>query len=505
MRPQSPGMNRRTFLGATATAAAAFSIVPASAMGAAAGRVPPSERINVGYIGLGTQGLRELPGLLTNPNLQVLAVCDPNRDSQDYVDWSRYDVRNRIRDFLGDSDWGAGDQGIRGGRDVGRQVVDAHYGKNQPGGTWNGCAAYADFREMLAEQADLDAVQIMTPDHLHAAIALAAMDRGRHVVTHKPIANRVAESRKVIEKARETGLVTQLLAWSDRNLRSILQVRHWIDQGAIGRLRAVHNWIDKPIWPQWSAAPRDTPPVPDGLDWDLWLGPAQDRPYHPHYTHAVFRGWYDFGSGILGDMGHYSLCHVFDAFALDAPVSVEANGSFSCQIRDHVSGIQRNDVAFPLAATMRFRFAPKGDRPTFDIFWYDGGMRPPLPDEMDRAGLEMPASGMMFVGDEGLVLCEFLGQNPRLLPEGRMAQVAGDLPAPEPADGGVAWIDAIRGEGPASGRFERVAACSEALNLGAVALRAGRRIVWDAEAMSVTNHREANRLLRRDYRSGWEL
>jgi len=495
-------ITRRKFLGTAAGAGLAFSIVPSQVIGRA-GRVAPSDRINLAYIGMGTQGLRELPPLLEMKDFQVTAVCDPNRDSTDYVDWDRYGLRDQIRQFLGSQSWG-GDEGIRAGREAGREVVDTWYGQNKPSGKYKGCAVYADFRELLEKEKGLDAVKIMTPDHLHATIAIAAMKKGLAASTHKPISNVMQEARLCIGTAAGTGAATHLLAWNSG--AGVARARAWIDAGAIGRLRQVHNWIDKPIWPQWTSAPTGTPPVPAGFDWDLWLGPCAERPYHPNYTHAVFRGWYDFGSGILGDMGHYSLWPVFREFGLESPVSVEATPSFTCEILDHVSDVLANDVAFPNAATMRFRFAARGERPALDLFWWDGGMRPPTPDELLAEGEEMPKSGMLFVGDKGLILGDFLGNRPRLLP----ASLRSGFPdsAPE-ATGHVSglehWVRAIRGGEPSPGRFENASALAEMVCLGAVALRTGKRLEWDSANMKVTNVPEANGLLSRKYRAGWEL
>jgi hypothetical protein len=299
-------------------------------------------------------------------------------------------------------------------------------------------------------------------------------------------------------------VATHLLAWSSRN--SIGLIRDWIADGAIGNLREVHNWIDKPIWPQWSSAPTETPPVPKGLDWDLWLGPALYRPYHPNYTHAVFRGWYDFGSGILGDMGNYSLWPVFMAFDLGAPVSVEATPSFTCEIKDHVSGMQKNDVSFPIASTIRFKFPKQGEMPQPEIYWYDGGMRPRTPEELEMDNKEMPSSGMMFVGDKGKILGDFLGNRPQIIPEKKMLEYQGAKKTAEregPRD--PEWIEAFKGGKPSPGNFENVRACAEAICLGAVALRVGRKIEWDSQNMKVTNIPEANALLYRKYRQGWEL
>ena len=495
-------INRRKFLG-SAAATFAFTVVPRHVLGGPE-YVAPSDKINLGYIGLGTQGLREITRLLANPDIHVAAVCDPNTDSTDYVDWSKYGLRNQMRRFLENPGWGEGVDGIRGGREVGREIVETYYAKNKPSNSYKGCSSYADFRELLEKEKDLDAVKIMTPDHLHATIAIAAIKKGKHVVMHKPVANVLYEARLAIETTRKMQVATHLLAWSSRN--SISLVRDWISDGAIGPLREVHNWIDKPIWPQWPKNPTETPPIPKGFDWDLWLGPALYRPYHPNYTHAVFRGWYDFGSGILGDMGNYSLWPVFMTFDLDAPISIEATPSFTCEIIDHVSGVQENNVSFPHASTIRFRFPARGKMPPLDIYWYDGGIRPPTPEELEMDNKEMPASGMMFVGDHGKILGDFLGNNPRIIPEKKMREYQGaKKTATRQVARGRGWVEAFKGGEPSPGNFENVSACSEAICLGAVALRVGRKIEWDSKNMKVTNIPEANEFLYRKYRKGWEL
>ena len=170
----------------------------------------------------------------------------------------------------------------------------------------------------------MDAVKIMTPDHLHASIAIAELKKGKHVMVHKPIANRMYEGRLAVETARKTKLVTHLLAYGSGAGNGRIASR--IKEGVIGPLREVHNWSNRPVWPQYTEIPTDRPPIPKGFDWDLWLGPALDRPYHPHYTHTVFRGWYEFGGGSMADMGIYSLWPVFTELELGAPLSAEEIG-----------------------------------------------------------------------------------------------------------------------------------------------------------------------------------
>ena len=230
---------------------------------------------------------------------------------------------------------------------MGKDVVESYYAKNQPGGTYKGCAAYADFREMFDKEKDLNAVKIMTPDHLHALISIAAMKRGKHVIVHKPISNRFKESKLVIYTARRTGVSTHFMPWDANG--SMEHVITWIKDGSIGTLREIHNWTNRPVWPQYPTLPTDTPPVQAGFDWNLWLGPEAERAYHPNYTHMVFRGWYDFGGGSMADMGHYSLWTVFNALELAGPTSIEPMLSHQCVMNGNTVTKIKNNFSFPAA------------------------------------------------------------------------------------------------------------------------------------------------------------
>jgi predicted dehydrogenase len=499
-------LNRRRFLGTTA-AAGAFSLVPRHVLGGQ-GRVAPNDKITVAHIGMGTQGFAELGALLEHPRIQIVAVCDPNRDSHDYVEWGKHSIRNRIRTYLGDSRWREGREGCPGGREVGRQVVDTYYARQRQAENFKACAAYTDFRELLAKENDLDAVKVMTPDHLHATVAIAAMKSGRHVLMHKPIANRLYEGRLVMRTVRETGRATHLLAYgSGAGNGAIVEA---VQGGVIGKLREIHNWTNRPVWPQYTEIPRDRPAVPEGFEWDLWLGPAVDRPYHPHYTHTVFRGWYDFGGGSMADMGIYSLWPVFEGLGLSAPVSAAAWATHTCAIEDNVSRTVRNDFSYPTACALRFRFAAGEERPGMDLFWYDGGMKPRLPEALEARDVVMEREGILFVGDEGIILAGFHGQEPRMFKGGAgdpLWEKADGVGRSRPRRGGALdlWLGACQG-GPASpGNFLNAAAITDAVNLGTVALRAGRKVVFNSEAMRITNVESANQYLRRECRPGWEL
>jgi hypothetical protein len=505
----SSDSNRRKFIGAAA-GAAAFTIVPRHVLGGP-NTVAPSDKVTLACIGTGTESLRELPVLLAAPEIQIISVCDPNRHAVGYGDWSKDGLVRSIRTLIAKPDWNAGSEGtIPGGREVGKDVVNSYYARQRATDNFRGVSAYADFRELLEKEKDLDAVKIMTPDHLHGVISIAAMRRKKHVILHKPIANRLREAQTVIETARRTGAATHFMPWdSNGNMEPVMA---WIRDGSIGTLREVHNWTNRPVWPQYPTMPTDTPPVPEGFDWDLWLGPEATRPYHPSYTHMVFRGWYDFGGGSMADMGHYSLWTVFNALELSGPTSVEPMLSHHCVLRDGVSSTVKNDFSFPMASTVRFKYPAKGQRPAIDLIWYEGGIRPPVPEELG-GGQDLPAEGMMFVGDKGKILAGFRVENPRLLPAGKVAGPEATVVAarrqrpetPQLSPGLRQWVEACKGGQQSAGSFLNAGPISEAVNLYAVALRTGRRLAWDAAAGRVTNFADANRYLAREYRKGWEI
>lgn len=497
-------LNRREFINLAATAAT-VTLVPRHVLGGP-GYVAPSDKITIANIGCGTQGLREMGGMLEDPRLQVVSICDPNKFSTDYLDWSPRGIVNGIRRVLGDDSWGADIKGIPGGRDMGQAYVEKYYAKNKPSGRYSGCTAYEDFRELLEKEQDLDAIKIMTPDHLHAPIAIAAMKKGKHVVTHKPIANRIKEGKLTIETARQTGVTTHLLAWAHRPEYEL--IKKWIDDGVIGTLKEIHNWSYRPVWPQWASAPAETPPVPEGFNWDLWLGPVPDRPYHPNYTHNVFRGWYDFGGGSVADMGHYSLFPLFITFGIDrAPTSAKAFGTVT---RTAVDGVCRpvvNDVAFPYSCMIQLKFPEQPNLPAFDFYWYDGGMKPFAPPELEEDNRDIPAEGMLFVGTEGKILGGFRGENPEIIPARKKKAYGGqkELTEKDPDRQTDAWIQAVMDKKEAPGSFLKAETVTEAINLAAVALRAGKRVEYDSENTKITNDEAANQFLTRTYREGWEL
>ncbi len=497
---------RRAFLGRIA-AASAFTIVPRRVLGGR-GHVAPSDMVVLAQIGCGTQAMRQLnTNLVRRPDLQVVAVVDPNRNSDDYVDWSPFGTRATVRKFLGDARWGEGDRATRAGRDVARSVMETWYRKE--GRPAAGIRAYEDFREMLARETDIQGVVNITPDHQHGVINIAALRAGKAAISHKPVAATMHEVRQTMQVARESGAVSHLLAYSNRPDRHTLAA--WIAAGAIGTVREVHNWTNRPFWPQgMQAYPSEPAPVPEGLNWTLWQGPEPDRPYHPTLTHTVYRGWYAYGTGCLGDMGHYSLWQPYRILELGVPEWVEARPSNDAAVSaERVSrGGRVSQVAFPKSSTIRWRHPATPRRPAVDTFWYDGGMKPPTPDELLEDGEDFADEGMLIVGDAGKILCDFRANAPRLIPKRRQAAFAGSVTVPEfdatsPED---EWIGAIRAGRPSKGSFEAVGALAEAVALAGIALRVPyKRLLWDAAAGRFANSDEANRLIRREaYRQGWE-
>jgi predicted dehydrogenase len=515
---QLRGLSRRELMLAGG-AAAAFTIVPRAVLGGA-GFVAPSERITLACVGFGTQAIREIGGILASPDVQVVAVCDVEKDGIHYLEWGKNGIRDTIRRVIGEPNWREGNSHVPGGREVGKEVVERYYAKQRGKEHFKGCATYVDFRELLESEKDITAVKVMTPDHTHAPIAIAALKKGMNVIVHKPLANRLLEARAVIETARSKKLATHFMPAGVGASGGKASVE-MINNGAIGTLREIHNWSMRPMWPQYATLPADTPPIPPGFDWKLWLGPSLDRPYHPNYAHTNFRGWYEFGGGSIADMGHYSLWPLFQLLDLDSPVSVESTPSHVCTISDELCQRIKNDYSFPAACTIRMRFAPKAERAALDIFWYDGGIKPPVPEELMAENQEFDEEGMLFVGDKGKILGGFHGEDPHLLPEARMRDYrkAHNLPEPaprqrgrggrrggDPAGRNATWIAAFKGGPMSFGDFTLAGPISDAMNLASISLRlGGRRLLWDSAGAKITNVSEANRFLTREYRPGWEI
>jgi predicted dehydrogenase len=507
---QQPRWTRRQFT-ATTAAAAVFSIVPRHVLGGP-GYTPPSDKITLAVIGLGRQGLYVMMDLLPRPEIQVVSVCDVNQGSKEYAEYGANALLTSARRLLGGGyeKWGedwtspgtvqltksfSTSLGM-GGREPAQKLVDAFYGSRTRSGAGKGCTAHVDYRELLDKQADLDAVYVATPDHWHAPISIAAMRKGKHVLCQKPMAHSIGEARRMAAVARETKVATALPV-TNPGSSATRTIREWIADGAIGHVREVHNWSSRPYWPQGVDRPKETQPVPPGLNWDLWVGPAPARPYHKAYLPFVWRGWYDFGCGSFGDMGCYSFAGLFTILGLTPPTAVEA-----CTAETY-------EETYPQASIVHLDFPARDGRPELRLSWYDGGLRPPRPAGLttqDERLFRPRQEGVLYVGDKGILLGGFNGNNPHVYPPSpKYAPSQPGGPGRVRRDSAIdAWVAACKGGPPALTNFEAQAPVTEALLLGCLAQRMpGEKLLWDTTQAKVTNNPKVNALVDPPYRSGY--
>ena len=438
--------SRRTFvksslLGGTALA---FPFLRASRVGA---EPSPLNRLNIACIGVGGRGKTAVRSV-AGENLVAFADVDDERASESYA--------------------------------------------NHPG-----VPRYRDYRRLLDRHAgEIDAITISTPDHMHFPIALAALELGKHVFVEKPLTHTIAEARRLAELAKAKKVATQMGNQGHANEGPRL-LKEWYDAGVLGQVREVHSWTDRPIWPQGVGAPdhsKAIPVVPAALDWDLWLGVAASRPYDPAYAPFNWRGYWDFGTGALGDMG----CHIMDgaywALGLDLPAKVTA-----------IAGRFTTESA-PTASVVVYEFPAREGRPALKWTWYDGGLKPPQPEGWEH-GRTLPGNGTLVIGERATVLAPVYYDSLRIVPERRMQEIAPTLPPktiPRIVGGHFAeWLAACKGGAPAGSNFEYAARLTEVCLLSNVAVRAGRPIRWDASGMRVVNDAEASRFVTRTYRPGF--
>lgn len=515
-KPTAP--SRRDWIRGAAASAASFLIVPRHVLGGA-GYVPPSDKVTIASIGLGRQGQDVSMELLARPDVQIIAVCDCNKSGMNYVEYGDNALLKAARELLGPGyeNWGEDLKSPgraqlthtfttslgMGGREPAKRLVEAYYGsrKGSASGAYKGCNAYNDYRELLAKEKDLDAVYIATPDHWHATISIAAMRQRKHVLCQKPMTHSIAEARRVAAVARETKVATSITV-NNPSSESTHLIASWLADGAIGPVREVHNWSSRPFWPQGVDRPKDADAIPEGLDWDLWLGPAPERPFNKAYLPFVWRGWYDFGDGSFGDMGCYSFAGVFKILNLTPPTSVESSSSDS-----YVE-------TFPKASIVHLNFPAAGNRSEVRMSWYDGGLRPARPEGLrpeDQRFFEggEDGEGIMYVGDKGFLLAGFNGNRPRVYPDSPKYQT----PPPPPRTGGQRtdiaieqWIAACKGGPAAVANFEAERPVTEAFLLGCIAQRLpGEFLAWDEANMRITSSEKANALVDPPCRSQYRV
>jgi predicted dehydrogenase len=504
----SHAVSRRRF----AAAAAAFTVVPRHVLGR--GQTAPSDKVELACIGMGRQGMAVMmEELLVRPDVQVVAVCDCNQGSKDYAEYGDNATLRTARELFGKGyeNWGedlASPGRVKlthsfstslgmGGRDPAKRVAEAYYGSRKTSGTYRGCTAYGDFRELLEKEKGVDAVYVATPDHWHAPISMAAMRSRKHVLCQKPMTHSVGEARRMAQLAIESKVATSLPV-NNPTSESTKLIASWLADGAIGRVREVHNWSSRPYWPQGVERPAGAMPVPAALDWNMWLGPAPERPYNKAYLPFVWRGWHDFGCGSFGDMGCYSFAGLFKILGLTPPTTFEAYSTES------------HEETYPAASIVHLDFPAAGGRGPVHLAWYDGGLAPRQPaglKEQDRALFRQRGEGVMYVGDKGLLLAGFNGNNPRVYPESKtyVAPPRQRGAGGQREDGAVQqWIASCKGGPKAATAFEVQAPVTEAFLLGCLAQRLpGERFEWDSAAMKVTNSERANRYIDPAYRGKW--
>jgi predicted dehydrogenase len=490
-------LTRRDFVAGTGSATLGAMVLPRHVVGGH-GQRAPSDILNFAVVGMGQQGTENAETLIAGGE-RLVAACDVDFTfTERQVEGKKKDREGKDRP-----------EGIQ----LNEQFDKVH--------------RYADFRTMLEKERDIDAVLIATPDHLHAPIAKAAMELGKHVYCQKPLTWSVREARVLKEVARSTGVVTQM-GNQGHSSDDARRVNEWIQGGVIGPVREVHIWTNRPIWPQGIPRPAPMPPAepdarpswnsraindrlaaamlgefkePDGMRWDLYLGPIpQDIPWHPVYHPFNWRGWTAFGVGALGDMGAHLVDHPFWALDLGYPTTIEATST-------PWGGPREAPVSYPMAMTAHYHFPARGIMPPVDLHWYDGGFMPPHPEAVPETVALLPEGGVIYVGEWGVLMHETYGRNPQLFPAS-LQERADAIPETYSRVGTnhlVNFALACKGLASASCPFDYAAPLTEVMLLGIVALRTGqgRTIHYDGKAMEITNIPEANQYLTREYRPGW--
>ncbi|MHC4739817.1 MAG: Gfo/Idh/MocA family protein [Planctomycetota bacterium] len=434
-------ISRRNFLTASAAGIAAFTIVPRYTLGGQ-GYTPPSEKLDIACIGVSGRG-RGNVAAVSGEN--IVAMCD-------------VDEKHAADSF-------------------------DKYPKAKK---------YHDFRKMLEKQKNIDAVVVATPDHTHAVAAMMAIKMGKHVYCEKPLTHSVYEARRLTEAARRHNVATQMgvQLHATEALRLLVEM---LQTGAIGKVHEVHLWSNKPQNRMMGAnRPKKTPMVPTTLDWGLWLGPAPYRPYHPNYVPYLWRAWWDFGCGRLGDMG----CHIIDpafwALKLKYPKTIEGHST------------PFNSETFPIASVVRYEFDARGDMPPVTVHWYSGGIYPWRPPELEQER-NFPKEGGLYIGEKGKILAPH-GAGPKLIPESKMKGFKPPEPfLPRGLNHHQEWLGACKGGPKPLANFDYAGPLTEVILLGNVAIRTGKKLTWDGPNMQVTNIPEANQFLSRQYRQGWTL
>lgn len=479
---KKPSASRRSFIKKTALTTIGISIIPRHVMGK--GFIPPSDKLNIGVIGAGGKGYSDMLNVWNNGASHIAAICD--------VDWNN--AANAFNKFPK-------------------------------------AKQFKDYRKLLDEMKDIDAITVSTPDHTHAVITYAAMQLNKDVYVQKPLTHNIYEARVLTEAANKYKIVTQMgnQGASGKGVKTLMD---WFDSGIIGTVNEVHVWTNRPVWPQGIKTPTEKPTILDNLDWDTWIGPAKWVDYHPLYHPFKWRGWWNFGTGALGDMG----CHL-----MDPPYRVLGLG-YPTEVESSVGSIFTKDwtpdyypESCPPSSRTQLKFEATEKNPSqVKLNWTDGGLRPFHPELIPAdhpLGDENSANGVIMMGEKGIMTCGTYGMNPKIylnsgeiiLPE--MENVESKNTLPENGHH-MQWVDACKaGYGSEKHKaltssFDFAGPLTESILMGNLAIRSynlreetkngfnypGRKkLLWDGAAMKITNFEPANQFVKREYREGWSL
>ncbi len=473
-------MQRRKFVKSVAASSAVFSIVPSYVMGK--GHVPPSDTLYIAAFGIGGRGSGVLRGLDETGKVKYVALCDVD-DRRAQGSFKKYPQASRYKDF--------------------RKVYDNHL-------------------------KEIDAIMVATPDHTHATIALPFMRAKKHAYVEKPLTHNISEARMMTQTAKKYDIVTQMGnqgASSDGSR----EAKEWINSGIIGKIKKVDCWTNRPVWPQGVPVPSEKHAIPKELDWDLWLGPAAMRNYNDAYLPFKWRGWWDFGTGALGDMGCHIMETPFGVLDLGYPTEAEASCTTNW-IGDFVEADYNQSCPSSSIVRLKFNTPEHGN---IALNWYDGGIMPDLPDELkDEEKIGSTGGGTVFYGTKGILICDVYSSNARLLPSEMMDLLNPPKPYLKRIEGDTGghirnWVEGCLNGSETSSDFKRSGPLTEAVLMGNLAIKAfqykefkqgkkqgdwdpftypGRRkILWDGQNMRVTNYDKANEWVKGSYRKGWEL
>lgn len=477
LKPNSKD-SRRKFLRNTSLAAAGYFIVPRHVLGR--GYVAPSDKLNIAGIGAGGKGQSDLSSFAKSPNVNIVALVDVDD----------------------------------------RQAVKSR--ENFPKAKY-----YKDFREMLAkEKNNIDACSISTPDHTHAVATLAAMQLGKHVYTQKPLTHDIYEARILAQAAKKYRVVTQMGNQGGSG-DGVRRMKELYDAGLIGDIVEAQAWTNRPIWPQGVPKPTGNHAIPPELDWDLWLGTAPQENYNPAYLPFNWRGWWNYGTGALGDMA----CHIMDPIYRILPIDYPS--SAECSIANQWTGMNQEANyadSCPVASIIHLEYPRKDGKGTLKVSWYDGGLLPKRPDELKpEEEFGNWDGGVLFIGTKGKLLADCYGANPRLLPLSKNDSadaVKQTIPRVPDENHYLQWVNACiagYGKGITSSPFEYAGPFTESILMGNLAIRSAlyidpkvsgwgnnkftgrKKLLWDARNMKITNFDEANRFVKREYRGSWSL